>query len=74
MKLSTRVMTAGLLVAGGAGLLAQQPMFRTGTRTVPLYATVIDAQKRLVPDLAQEDFAILDNDKPQSIDLFTREV
>ena len=40
----------------GAGLrsvsvFAQQPTFRTGTRTVALYATVTDSQKRLVPDL-----------------------
>ena len=35
------------------------------TRTVALYATVTDAQKRLVPDLDQHDFEILDNDKPQ---------
>lgn len=67
-------MIAGLLVGGGGGLLAQQPTFRTGTRTVALYATVIDAQKRLVPDLTQEDFEIIDNDKPQAIDVFVREV
>ena len=67
-------MVAGLLVGSGVGLLGQQPTFRTGTRTVALYATVIDAQKRLVPDLTQEDFEVTDNDKPQSIDVFVREV
>jgi Ca-activated chloride channel family protein len=67
-------MVAGLLVGGGVGLLAQQPTFRTGTRTVALYATVIDAQKRLVADLTQEDFEVIDNDKPQSIDVFIREI
>jgi Ca-activated chloride channel family protein len=67
-------MVAGLVVGGGVGLLAQQPTFRTGTRTVALYATVIDAQKRLVADLTQEDFEVIDNDKPQSIDVFIREV
>ena len=67
-------MVAGLLVGSGVGLLGQQPTFRTGTRTVALYATVIDAQKRLVPDLTQEDFEVTDNDKPQSIDVFIREV
>jgi Ca-activated chloride channel family protein len=63
-----------LLLCGGFSAFAQQPTFRTGTRTVALYATVTDAQKRLVPDLAQEDFQILDNDKPQSLDLFINEV
>ena len=67
-------MVAGLLVGSGIGLFGQQPTFRTGTRTVALYATVIDGQKRLVPDLTQEDFEVTDNDKPQSIDVFVREV
>jgi Ca-activated chloride channel family protein len=63
-----------MLLCGGVSVLAQQPTFRIGTRTVALYATVIDGQKRLVPDLTQEDFQIFDNDKPQSVDLFVNEV
>ena len=63
-----------MLLCGGFSAFAQQPTFRTGTRTVALYATVTDAQKRLVPDLTQEDFQIFDNDKPQSLDLFVNEV
>ena len=63
-----------MLLCGGFSAFAQQPTFRTGTRTVALYATVTDAQKRLVPDLTQDDFQIFDNDKPQSIDLFVNEV
>jgi Ca-activated chloride channel family protein len=74
MKLRSRFLAAILLFFGGITLFAQQPTFRTGTRTVALYATVTDAQKRLVPDLTQEDFDILDNDKPQQIDLFINEV
>jgi Ca-activated chloride channel family protein len=63
-----------LLLGGGFTAYAQQPTFRSDTRTVALYATVTDAQKRLVPDLTQEDFEILDNDKPQTVDLFINEV
>jgi Ca-activated chloride channel homolog len=63
-----------MLLCGGLSVFAQQPTFRTGTRTVALYATVTDTQKRLVPDLEQGDFEILDNEKPQSIDLFVNEV
>jgi len=63
-----------MLLGGGVTALAQQPTFRTDTRTVALYATVTDAQKRLVPDLTQEDFEILDNDKLQGVDLFVNEV
>ena len=55
-------------------VVAQQPTFRAGTRTVALYATVIDAQKRLVPDLKQEEFEVFDNEKQQTIDLFISEV
>jgi Ca-activated chloride channel family protein len=74
MKLRSRILAAAMLLCGGVSVLAQQPTFRTGTRTVALYATVIDGQKRLVPDLTQEDFQIFDNDKPQSVDLFVNEV
>jgi Ca-activated chloride channel family protein len=74
MKLRNRVLAAIVLLCGAFSAFAQQPTFRTDTRTVALYATVIDAQKRLVPDLTQEDFQIFDNDKPQSLDLFINEV
>ena len=63
-----------LLLFAGITVVAQQPTFRTGTRTVALYATVTDAQKRLVPDLTQEEFEVFDNEKPQTIDLFISEV
>ena len=74
MKLRRRVLAAAVLLCCGISTFAQQPTFRTGTRTVALYATVTDAQKRLVPDLTQEDFQVFDNDKPQSLDLFINEV
>jgi Ca-activated chloride channel family protein len=63
-----------LALCGGISTSAQQPTFRTGTRTVALYATVTDSQKRLVPDLTRSDFEIYDNDKPQVIELFLNEV
>ena len=74
MKFSRRFLAATLLLYGGLTASAQQPTFRTGARTVALYATVTDAQKRLVPDLTQEDFEILDNEKPQTVELFINEV
>lgn len=54
-------------------LLAQQPTFRSGTQIVSLFATVLDAQNRLVPDLTQGDFEVLDNDKPQPLIVFRSE-
>ena len=59
-----------LVAAGGP----QQPIFRAGTQIVSLFATVTDAQKRLVPDLTQNDFEILDNDKPQPVVFFQNEI
>lgn len=56
---------AGQQAGGG-----QQPIFRSGTQFVPLFTTVLDAQGRLVPDLEQEEFTILDNGKPQPITVF----
>ena len=55
--------------------LAQQaPTFRSGTQVVSVFATVLDAQKRLVPGLLQDEFEIFDNDKPQPIVYFDNNV
>ncbi len=63
---------AAVLAAGTLALAGQQgqPTFRSGVQVVSLFVTVTDAQRRLVPDLVQDDFEVLDNDKPQSIVLF----
>jgi len=53
---------------------AQQATFRAGTRTVPVYATVTDANGRLVPDLERGDFEIYDNGKKQDLTLFENAV
>lgn len=63
-----------LLFAAGVTAQQQGPTFRTGTQVVSLFATVTDAQKRLVPDLVQDDFEVLDNEKPQPLIFFQREV
>src|SRR5215467_12054551 len=68
------------VVLGVGGVLAlqsiwaQQPTFRAGTQVVSLFATVTDAEKRLVPDLTQGDFSVLDNDKPQPLVFFQNEI
>ena len=43
---------------------------RSRRRRVPLYVTVTDEQKRLVPDLVQEDFEVYDNGKLQTLTNF----
>ena len=78
--MTSHSLPCGLLVASALAVAAvsrtssQGPIFKTNTRTVPIYATVLDSQGRLVPDLTKEEFEILDNDKPQDIDFFLDEV
>jgi VWFA-related protein len=48
----------------------QQTTFRAATQTVSIYATVTDAQGRLVPDLTRDDFQVLDDDQPQALTVF----
>ena len=66
----TRLVTASLVICSSIALAAQKPTFKGGTQVVSLFVTVADAQKRLVPDLVQEDFEVVDNEKPQAIILF----
>jgi Ca-activated chloride channel family protein len=58
----------------GAVVVAQQPTFKSGTQLVSVFATVTDAQQRLVPNLVIDDFEVLDNDKPQPLVFFQNEV
>ena len=51
----------------------QAPTFRSGTQVVSLFATVLDAENRLVPDLTQGDFEVFDNDKGQPLIVFRSE-
>src|SRR5581483_11344132 len=49
--------------------------FKSGSGAiVSIFATVTDADRRLVPGLTIEDFEILDNDKPQPIVVFDNKV
>ncbi len=78
MRGRSRLVLLGLAAVGLAGLgtltlAAQQPTFRAGTQVVSVFATVTDAQKRLVPDLQQSDFEVLDNEKPQPLIFFQNE-
>jgi Ca-activated chloride channel homolog len=67
-------LTSVAVVAAALIALAQEPTFRSSARIVPVLATVTDAQGRLVPDLEQHQFTILDNGKPQTISFFENEV
>lgn len=70
------LLTAAVMVTAALAAPAsqQQPTFRTGARTVAVYATVTDKDGRLMPDLERDVFEIRDNGKPQPLTVFSREV
>jgi VWFA-related protein len=76
----TRTLIAVLLTfLLGSALVAepgrpQDTPFRTTSRTVAVYATVTDGTGRLVPDLQQEHFEVLDNGRPQPLTVFKSDV
>jgi Ca-activated chloride channel family protein len=49
----------------------QQPTFRGGVRTVPVYATVNDGEGGFATDLTKDDFEIKDNGAVQKITQFS---
>ena len=78
MSLRKKVGAAALVAAGASVVLVAQPpqgpTFKSGTQVVSLFVMVADAQKRLVPDLMQEEFQVFDNDKPQPIVYFDNSI
>jgi Ca-activated chloride channel family protein len=59
-----------LAIGATIALVAQQPTFRTAGVVVPVFVTVTDSQQRLVTDLVEADFEVLDNDKTQKLSVF----
>jgi Ca-activated chloride channel family protein len=52
----------------------QEPTFKGAIRTVAVYATVANAEGRLVPDLGRDLFSVFDNGKRQELTLFANDV
>ena len=65
--------TTALTLTLAAALAAQGQKIKDTTESVPVYVTVTDLEKRLVPDLVQEDFEILDNGKLQTVNVFSNQ-
>jgi VWFA-related protein len=51
----------------------ETPTFSSDTKVVSLLATVLDKDGRVVKDLSQDDFTLLEDNKPQTIRYFSRE-
>src|SRR4051812_529570 len=71
-----RSLFCGLCLAAGASVLlgGAPQVFRSGVQTVAIYATVLDRDSRLVTDLEQQHFVVLDNLKPQPLTVFKSDV
>jgi VWFA-related protein len=70
------VVVVSVVAVCGAAVPAMQPQppFTAGTQTVAVYATVTNAEGRLVPDLERDDFTVDDNGKRQALTLFSNDV
>ena len=72
-----RLLTTGCVAAAALAVAhAQQqpPRFGTTTRTVAVYATVTDSQRRLAPDLTRDNFEVDDNGIKQELTVFSNDV
>ena len=71
LRLFTLLTLAGSLLIP---LAAQQPTFKSGTKTVAVYATVTGSGSQLATGLTREDFEVRDSGKAQPITVFSNEV
>ena len=65
------VVTIAVLLAAWHALAAQEARFRTTAHTVAVYPLVSGADGRIVTDVAQSEFSVLDNGQPVDISVFS---
>jgi len=70
--LLTGCVAAAALAVGYAQ--QQPPTFDATIRTVAVYATVVDPQGRLVPDLTRDSFEVDDNGVKQELTVFSNDI
>lgn len=69
----TRLVTAGALLAWAWTVpAAAQDVFKSGVETVRLGVAVVDKAGQPVVSLAREDFVVLEDGRPQDLQLFTK--
>jgi Ca-activated chloride channel homolog len=78
VTLSGRGLVLATGVLWGASVGAQEksttPVFTAGTDMVNVTVTVRDGEGHLVSDLTREDFAVIEDGRPQTVQLFARSV
>jgi len=73
MRLALVIVLTSIAVQSSAPA-QQQPTFRTGAKTVAVYATVAEKDGRLITNLTRDAFEIRDNGKPQPVTVFSTDV
>ncbi len=73
LSLFAALVSAAVLAPRVAGQ-GQPPTFTGANRTVAVYATVVGADNRLVPDLPREAFSVYDNGTRQELTLFANDI
>ena len=68
-----RLFLTSAIAAAAVTVSVQAQRIKVTTQTVPIYATVVDQQGRLVSDLQQQDFEVYDNAKLQTLTNFVNE-
>lgn len=66
----TRFLLAAFVLSAVGVLTAQEPQYRSANDSVPIYATVVDREGRLVSDLTRDDFEVYDNGRKQALTNF----
>ena len=67
-----RVLLFIAAIVVGAVALAAQPTFRGGVYLATFGVTVLDRKDQIVTDLTKDDFEVLEDGKPQRVDVFAR--
>jgi VWFA-related protein len=62
-----------LYLAGALPVLAQEPKYSTSVNVVSVLATARDKQGKIVHDLAQDEFTVQEDGRPQTIRYFSQQ-
>jgi Ca-activated chloride channel family protein len=73
MSLTSNSIIITLLAAVFVLTVPTNAQIKVSTQTVPLYVTVTDKDRRLIPGLIRDDFEVYDNDRLQTLTNFSNE-